>query len=368
MELLAKIGIDGSAFAAGVVQVEKGAQKMRASFNSVVKGAAKNQFVQAFGLAAIAATVKNVVEFGSKVNDLSARLGISAETLQRWNFAATQSGATAEDVQAFFEKLAVSKNEALHGSKKAIDSFKALGLSVNDIASGRIEDVAKSIGDLFKNGDPQALIGPLREIGGRGAGGLISAFNDGLQDSFDAADRLGVVLKDDVVSQLDEMGDRADLFALQMKGPVADAIMGAGTGLKYLIDGFKVIYAVGQDIIDRDPSHSEGGFYLNELVDKEMEKESSIQDQIDANREKREKKRAQLSGGYIGTGEEWGLPKTKKEAKEKMEKTSFITDNLAKIGGFTLGQDAAMLNIAKKSLDVLEDIEKNTAQPFDDGL
>ena len=220
--LVVEVGLNGSAFERGVSKVIAKAREMNAAFGKSVTSIASNQISQAFAVAAVVnkmqAGVSEAIAFGSSISDLSTKLNVSTDSLQLWNFAATQNGATLGDVSAMFTKLAINRQGAVNGNLEMVAAFKKLGVTVDDIKTKKPEDIARQIGKAFENGaDPTALVGSLRMVGGRGADALIAAFEAGIGTSFDEGLRLKIVIDPDELAKMDALGDRLDVIQMQMR-------------------------------------------------------------------------------------------------------------------------------------------------------
>lgn len=185
---------------------------------------AKNQFAQFASAAAVGEAIRRTIEYGGRVQDLSNRLGISTTAVQEWDYALKQSGSSIESAAGFFDRLATSRKKALAGDENMVNSFRALGVSIDDLKSKRLEDVGAQIARAFEAGDPQALIADLREIGGRGAGEMVSAFAGGFGQLIDEAREAGVIIEDSIIAKLDEAGDRFSRMGSQIKAGLAPAI------------------------------------------------------------------------------------------------------------------------------------------------
>src|ERR1035441_8459485 len=154
--------------------------------------------------AGLADAARRSIEYGEKVSILAQRLGISTDAIQSWDFALRQAGSSIEAATMFFERLATHRKQALEGDGKDIASFRALGVTLDDLKSKRLEDVALGISKVFASGDPQKLIADLREVGGRGAGEMVAAFSGRLAEMVESAKAAGVVMSESVVDAMRE--------------------------------------------------------------------------------------------------------------------------------------------------------------------
>lgn len=200
LSLKAFLGLDGSGFELGI----KRAQSVAKKFSNDLGKEAGGRLKQFLTLAAAEEGVRRLITYGSRVADLSEELGISTTALQEWEGAANLAGAKAENVSKFFEGLAVARDKALSGDASTLDAFKDFGISPADLASMRLEDLGKKVGDAVKEGDAQKLIASLKEIGGKGAAGLIATFKSGLDEGFKNTS----IIPPEKIAELDALGDR----------------------------------------------------------------------------------------------------------------------------------------------------------------
>ena len=136
--LIAKLGLDGTAFETGL----KKSQSMAKGIGREISGALAGMFA-----------VNKLVEFGSKaietagkLNDLSTRLGVSVEFLQEMQYAAEQSGGSLEDVAGAVEKISIARMKALAGDQATINNFEAMGVSMQQIKELGGEGLFKALG------------------------------------------------------------------------------------------------------------------------------------------------------------------------------------------------------------------------------
>jgi hypothetical protein len=231
LSLKAILGLDGSGFQLGIKQAQSAANKFSKTLDSEFGSRLKTLL----GAAAVEEAARHTLDFAGHVNDLSLRLGISTDAVQQWDNALKQSGSSIETAASFFDKLAIAREKALGGDGKTMGAFKKLGVSQSDLQSKRVEDIGLQIGEAVKNGDPQAMISSLREVGGKGAGELIAAFKAGLKDMFDSTP---LISAEDIV-ELDSIGDKFTVLGktiMAAMAPVLAFINRRLTDMKALLD------------------------------------------------------------------------------------------------------------------------------------
>jgi len=177
--------------------------------------------------AAIIGLTKNAIDYADHLNDLNQRLGISAEALSGWAYAAKQTGTDIDALGKGLKILAKNMAEALDPKSQQAGLFKALGVEVKD-ANGNLRDlesVLPEIAGKFKELDNATTEAALsQQLFGKSGVELLEFLNQG-QDGLEAlrqkARDLGVELNSQTLSAADEFNDKlADLKTLGLAAGV----------------------------------------------------------------------------------------------------------------------------------------------------
>lgn len=266
LTLKAVLGMDTSGYELGI---NRATQKTDAFTKRVSTGVAANMG-RLFSAAAVAVFAKSIVNLGSEFVDLARRTETSTDAIQQWIFAAKQSGSSSNTVVAFFEKLGDAREQALSGNEAMINSFARLGVSMRDLRTMRVEEIGLKIGNAVKAGDAQQLIGVLRDVGGKSAGELISAFKTGLESLFADAP----LIKSEDLIDLEKAGDDIDALVLKIKTSFAPLIGFFAKFAQDAIDGLKILGKTVEFIIKGGPmgignagAFKEYSDFLNKTVD-----------------------------------------------------------------------------------------------------
>ncbi len=210
VSLQAKLGLDGTGFQQNLRKAGQQAQQ----FASGLKG----QLAGAFSAAAVTAFAKHFIDLGGQIADMSKKLNISTSDFQALSYAIKQAGGDSGDLQAVFRGLAKAREEALAGDEAKMSAFSDLGLGKAAVDAGNLAEMLKTIGDTIKSTDFGASEEPLLErVLGRGAMEMIPVFKAGLRELAEEAQRIGVILGDDVVRDLDAAGDKMDQLSARFK-------------------------------------------------------------------------------------------------------------------------------------------------------
>lgn len=198
-EVKVKVGLESGAVATGLTKIKGQFAEFRSGLNSSLGG------LLAFG--AIEEGFRRLVEKGSRITDLADRFGVSTEALQRFGNVAEQDGANLESVAKAFNRLNVAREDALRGNKEATESFKAFGISAQEVASLSVEELFYKITDATTTAaDRGTAYANVTKLMGRSAGELFATMERGTKAIREQGDALGV-MSDETVRSLDKIGD-----------------------------------------------------------------------------------------------------------------------------------------------------------------
>lgn len=204
----------GDFFARLGVQVDDGqVNRAKNSFNGL------NTAVKAFLASAavlktgqfISSAIDDVTTLGDRTAKLSRALGISAEALQTFNFAAERSGITAQDLETALGKIPRKIADAADGSKQAADTFRLLGTNAAELQQLDPEQQFLRIADGFKNltdaGKRSTVALRLFEETGIRFIPLLSQGAEGIQAYREELESLGGLLGTDVTDASEKWRD-----------------------------------------------------------------------------------------------------------------------------------------------------------------
>lgn len=238
--LIATLGANIAPFTRELSAAKGEAQKQGSGIGAAFGNEITSKLAGLASVAGLSAIAKETIEWGSRVQDLSMRLGISTDAIQQWEFALKQTGSSIEAAAPFFEKLAQSRKKALDGNEQAIASFAKFGITLDQLRNTRLEDIGAQIARAFETGDPQQLIADFRALGGKSAGALVAAFREGLTDLFKDAP----IAASEVIGSLDELGDTFSRLKSQFTAAVAPALVGIMQAIEALINTAQTVLAI----------------------------------------------------------------------------------------------------------------------------
>lgn len=169
-------------------------------------------------LAALGAGVA-LKQFATQIDDLakaSSRLGLTVNELQSLQFAASQTGASAEELEKGLTRFSRAISEASSGIGTGLRSFEALGIKVTDAqnnlrpTSELLDEVSDRLAQIEAPADRVRIA---FDLFGRSGVNMVNTLQNGsqevekLQDRFNA---LTLVLTDDQAKAVEEANDLFD--------------------------------------------------------------------------------------------------------------------------------------------------------------
>ena len=158
------------------------------------------------------------------LSDLSEKLGVAAEDLSRFQYAAQLSGSSGEGLATSLGFLNRSIDAASDRASEQADSFERLGISIADVG-GKAKDTPTVLLDIaesfsrMKDGPAKTAIA-MKLLGKSGAE-LIPLLNQGragLKQVTDEADRLGVTISTKTARAAGNFNDNLDRMKGAMTG------------------------------------------------------------------------------------------------------------------------------------------------------
>lgn len=213
--LFGSIFVDSSEAENSISRTEEKAESLGSKLGNGIKTAAKWGAAIVGGATAsvggLMAVTNQTAEYADEIDKLSERTGINREELQRWKYAAGQSGADIGKLEVGVKKLSDVMADAMNGNEKAAESFAALGISIDDLKNKSQEEifseVMNSLADMEQGATRNALGNDLLGKSYTEMLPLLNAGSDGIQELKDRADELGIVMSEENVKANVQFGD-----------------------------------------------------------------------------------------------------------------------------------------------------------------
>ena len=201
----------------------------------------------AVGTAMVVMTAR-AIQAADKIDELSARFNVSAETLSSWGYVADRSGTSLDALAAAVPKLSKAMVEAVDSTSAAARLFRALGVDVLDPLTGKVrkvEQVLPELADVFATLEDDTTEAALAmQLFGKSGTELLEFLNRGsagIAELQDRARALGVEIDGNTAAaaarfqdSLDDLKSIADGFGLQLAGQLAPALADTAEKLQEL--------------------------------------------------------------------------------------------------------------------------------------
>lgn len=183
-----------------IADAAKNAEKATFDWKNALVSAA-GAFGVAFSVSALKNFAVGVINTGAEIGDLSEKLGISAEAVQRFGYAADQGGASIDTVDSAIKKMNANLAE---GSKSTVQALTDAGLRFEDIRRMSPERAFTAIGDAVAGiEDPMLRAKVATELFGKAGQELLPTFLAGIKKVGDET----AAMSDETVKRLKEAQD-----------------------------------------------------------------------------------------------------------------------------------------------------------------
>lgn len=194
------------------------------AFDSVIGNVGKlNGLIAGLGVSisagGLATIIKQAADFNDEVGDMAQTLGTTTERLSALQYAARFGGGV-EALNAGLTRLARTASEAANGSKQAQEAFSKLGIDPVKFTdtSELFTAIAEQLSQLPDGIQKTALAQDLLGKSGANLLPLINGGKDGIRAMREEAERLGLVVGQDVANAAGEFNDTLDRLGLATKG------------------------------------------------------------------------------------------------------------------------------------------------------
>lgn len=274
-DVVVTTGVDTSGFKTGMAELRSYGTKTFSGLKSEVAGALAGASLVQYG--------RNLLEYGDRIQDLSERFNVSAESIQHIGNAAAQNGSSLEGVASAFGKLAVAQSKANGGSAEAVRHFAALGITIDDLRRLSLDDLMLKIGQ--SSGNAADVIAVL----GRNGQELIPT----LQGIADGSIDIASAIDNHTIKSLGDLSDRLEKLKQDAAATFAPVLVSAAEAVGKAFHNMGEALGVGIRALQIGPKQALAEFKEG-LV---------IEDAINAAREQQKKaatERRHNAGGAAG--------------------------------------------------------------------
>ena len=242
--------------------LENSTNKAQSSVNSLSNGLSKGLAV-AGGLCATAIAsataavvgmtkacwngVNATAQYGDEIDKNSQKVGLSKEAYQQWDYVMRIAGTSMADCSVGMKTLTNKVDDAKNGGTGATETFKQLGISVDDLKGKSREDIfALTVSRLQNVQDETVKAALANDLFGKSGQNLMPMFNatnEETQKLIEETKEYGMIMSDEAVSSSAQFQD--SLTKLQKTGTgLKNKFFGIMLpGMSEVIDGFSDMVA-----------------------------------------------------------------------------------------------------------------------------
>jgi hypothetical protein len=247
-ELFAKLGLDTSEYNEGL----EGAEKSASSFGAnLKKGIGVAAGVTAAGITAVTGAtvagtkafvdgVSDVAQYGDRIDKLSQKMNLSAESFQEWDFIMQHAGTSIESMQASIKTLSSA-------AETGNEAFEKLGLSQEEIANMSGEELFEATITALQNVDDETqrtyLAGQLLGRGATELGALLNMSAEETEEMRNQVHELGGVLSDDAVKNAATFQDSLQNMQTSFTGLKNSMLTEFLPSFSTVMDGLSLVFS-----------------------------------------------------------------------------------------------------------------------------
>ena len=159
-------------------------------------------------------------DYGSEINDTSAKTGMATGSLQQWRYAAKLCGVESDKLTSIMVKQQKSFSDANEGSKTASAAYQRLGIDIKKVgnSSDAFDLVMEKLAGMKDETTRNALANDIFGKSYADLSPLLANGADGMDELKQKAQDLGIVMSDKAIKAADDFGDSLDTLKMAFGG------------------------------------------------------------------------------------------------------------------------------------------------------
>lgn len=250
-DLSASLTLDSSAYNKGLDTAEDKAHSFGTKLGKALKvGAVAFTAVTAAAGALSGVMVKNIketAEYGDKVDKMSQKIGISAESYQKWDYVMQRAGGNVDSLKMGMKTLSQQ-------AEKGSEAFDKLGISqkeVKDLSQEELfEKTVKGLSEMEAGTERTALASQLLGKAGADMAPLFNEGSEAIEEQMEIAEKYGMVMPKEAVKASAAFEDSVTTMQMTMQG-MKNRLMGEFLpSITQVTDGLGKLFAGDMSGID----------------------------------------------------------------------------------------------------------------------
>lgn len=284
VDLEAKLSLDSRGFGGSLRKAGSQVESFGSKFTKL-----RGMIGAGLALGGITTALKEFTAAADEIDNLSTRLGIGTDEVQKFQLAADRTGQSMETVADAFKTLKVRSQEAAAGNEILQKQFEALGISQEDLEGGNIEGMFDTLNSTLTD-SPNRLekLAVAMKLLGEPVERLVPILDE-YNKTYDQ------VISNDNLTALDKLGDKSGKTWDRMKTTAGNfagwLVKHIGPALEPLGDPFGV---GGTSVKKKSTKDLEGSL---KTIDDEIEAAKKAEEDRKA-REKKQKEIDKAKSGF----------------------------------------------------------------------
>lgn len=178
---------------------------------------------RAFAIGAIIKAGDAVIDYASKLTDLSQKTGMSTTGLQKLELAFKANGIEVETVAASATKLSRS---LIEGDKSTVGALSKMGLAIADLKQMAPEQQFLTVADAIgKIPNPTERAWVAMQVFGKGGAELLAGLTGNLTETTAEFEKMGLIISEEAIKAADDFGDALGILFKQLMALLATVIV-----------------------------------------------------------------------------------------------------------------------------------------------
>ena len=231
---------------------DKAGQKSSKSFGaSLAKGIAAGSAVVAAAGASMVKSITSgatkVSEYGDHIDKMSQKIGISAESYQKWDYVMQRAGTSVDNLKSGMKTLSAA-------AESGSDAFQKLGISQEQIASMSQEELLeatiKGLAGMEEGTERATLATTLLGKAGLDMGPLLNSGTEAIEEQMKMAEDYGMVMSNEAVAASAVFQDSLTTFNGTISGMKNSIFAEFLPSMSSVLDGLSMVFTGQEEGID----------------------------------------------------------------------------------------------------------------------
>lgn len=235
--LYVKMSLESAQFLSGMKAAAAQSQATNQAITKAMDGAktAVKGFLAVLSVDALVSATKAAFDYADSIVDIAAQTGATTKSVQELRYAAQMTGSDFESADGALAKFSKNLGDAERGSAGMQKVFQGLGVTSTDFDTA----LRQTIAGISQLPTVSQRSSAAMQIFGKSAGSLTVLLGEGTKgfdELAEEADKLGIVLGDELLQNAGQVNDRLDQLKMTLDAKFAGAVIQNADAMGNLAD------------------------------------------------------------------------------------------------------------------------------------